>query len=85
MIDHRRPSEQQVREQLASILEDVDEPYAWATGEVEFELDSGEVVHGTLRRLEADSAIIAGPRGLQSVVLKNVRCVSAWMESPGPE
>ena len=68
-----------------TVLAELEKPYTWHTDRVELELDSGEVIAGKLRCLEPASAIIDGPRGLQSVVLKNVRNVLIQMESPGPE
>jgi len=77
--------EEEIRSPLQRIIEGLEGPYFWHTGEVELELESGEVIAGMLQDLEPAAAIIDGSRGLESVLIKDVRSLRAWIASPGPE
>lgn len=65
--------EEKIRRQLQEVIRRKDLEHTWVTGRVTFALASGAEITGQLLHLEPASAVIDGPRGRQSVVLKNVR------------
>lgn len=78
-------SEQEAREYVLGLLNQMAEPYTWVTGEVELHTRGGGPIPGTLKSADDSSVVLATSTGDQRIGFSEIVNVIVQMASPGPE